>query len=255
MSLSTFSIFYYDFEIDDSTSRLDIDEGSGELTAQIDIGSYTPEDLAVKIETALNAVGTNTYVVTFNRSLRSYTIEADANFDLLISSGTSGSLGYENIGFSGPDLTGTDTYTGSSCGDFYEPQFVLQDYVDKEDFQKLVDPSVNKSASGRVEVIRFGTEKFFQMNIKFATNRPMDGIVIKNNPSGLNDLQRFMQYIIFKKPFEFMPNIGDRNTYYTCILESTPQEAKGTAYQLKELYDKNLPLIFETGRLVLRLVE
>src|SRR5690606_39212163 len=121
-------------------------------------------------EAALNAAGEAGYTVTFNRNSRSFTIEAESNFDLLINSGSTAASAFGVFGFTGSDLSGADEYTGSSAGSAYFPQFILQDYISTEDFQNLVSPSVNKAADGRVEVIRFGTEKFMQANFKFITN-------------------------------------------------------------------------------------
>jgi hypothetical protein len=39
------------------------------------------------------------------------------------------------------------------------------------------------------------------------------------------------------------------------LLESSPDYSDGTGYKLKELFDKNLPDIYETGILKLRIVE
>lgn len=255
MSLTTFSAFYYDFEFDADSRYLCIDEGSGELIAELQLGEYTPTDMAIVIQSALNDVGTLGYTVTFNRSDRSFTISATGNFDLLVSSGSVATQGYSKFGFTGADRTGAATYTGSPAGNEYLPQFILQDHISTDNYQKLVSPSINKSAAGDVEVIRFGTEKFLQCNIKFITNKVSDGKVIRYNPTGVEDFQSFMQYIIQKKPIEYMPNELSRNTYQKFILESTELDSKGTGYKLKELYDKGLPNFFESGPLVFRLVE
>lgn len=256
MSLTTFSIFYYNFEADDDHRYLAFDEGSGELQASLELGSFTPTDMATNIQTAMNEVGSNSYVVTFNRDDRSFTIESTTgNFDLLVLTGTSGSSIFSVIGFTGADRTGDDEYTGGESGDFYEPQFILQDHIPTDNYQKLVSPAVNKSAEGMVEVIRFGTEKFLQLNIKYATNKVSDGRIIKYNPEGVEDLVRFMQFIMQKKEIEYMPNINSRSTFQKVLLEQTQDEPKGTGFKLRELYDKGLPNYFETGPLVFRLIE
>lgn len=253
MSLTTFSIFYFDFEITNDNKFFNFSEGGPELTAEIEIGSYTATEFGPTIATALNAVGANTYSVSFDRDTRFFTISADANFELLVFSGTVTPNAYEVIGFTGADRTGDDTYTGDQqSGDFYEPQFIIQDHIDRGNFQKLIDPSVNQTAAGLVEVIRFGVSEFIQMNFKWNTNKASDGHIIKNNPTGVEDLQRFMQYITTKKPVEFMADISDRDEFVKLILESTEEESKGTSYKLREMYDRNLPFYFETGKLVFR---
>ncbi len=255
MSLTTFSIFYYDFEIDADNYQISFDEGGGELTADIEFGSYTPTELATEVKTAMDAAGTLVYTVTFNRSTRTYTISSTAAFDLLISSGASAVKAFSKIGFTGVDQTGASTYSGSPAGDFYAPQFILQDHISTDNHQNLIKPSVNLTASGQVEVIRFGVEKFLSLNIKYITNLVMDGRVIKSNSTGIADAQRFLQFVTLKKRVEFMPNELSRNTFQTLILDSTEQQKDGTGYILKELYDKGLPNIFETGKLVWRLIE
>lgn len=257
MSLTTFSSFYYNFEFDEDHQYISFDEGSGEINAQLDLGSFTPTDAAMNVQDAMNSVGTNTYVVTFNRDERSFTIESapSVNFDLLVNSGSTGSGAFSVLGFTGPDRTGDDSYTGGPSGNEYKPQFILQDHVPTDNFQKMVYPAVNKSANGMIEVIRFGTEKFLQVNIKFITNKVSDGSVIKYNPDGVSDAQDFLQFIMQKKSIEFMADVSNRNIFQTLILESTPDVTGGTGYKLKEMYDRGLPNYFETGPLQFRLVE
>ncbi len=258
MSLSTFSLFYFNFEINEDFRYINFDEGSGELTATIELGAYTATEIANQVASAMNAVGTYAYTVVFNRDSRSFTIASlSGSFDLLVSTGSSAASAFSVIGFEGSDRTGTNTYTGGESGDFYEPQFILQDYVPSENFQGSIAQTVIITASGQVEVVRFGVEKFIQMNIKYINNKAdaSDSKIFKYNPTGLEDAQRFMQYLMTKKPVEFMANIGSRNTFQQVLLESTPTEKDGTGYQLKELYDKGLPNFFETGKLVFRVIE
>jgi hypothetical protein len=256
--INTYSKFYYINPVDDGNFYLNFDEGSGELTAQIETGSYTPTDLAVAVAAALNDIGVNTYTVTFNRSTRTYTIASTVNFSLLTSTGTNvGSDIFSLLGFTGADRTGASTYTGNVQGAFeYEPQFKLQSYVDQEDLQKAVSASINKSASGIIEVVKFGTEKFFEFNLMFITDidQGVDG-PIKTNLSGVSDVRQFLRFAIQKHEIEFIPDVGDVATFYKILLESTDEEKNGTGYRLKELYTKNLPGYYETGKLVFRYVE
>lgn len=257
MSLSTFSTFYYGFEVTADTRYLCFNEGGSEIIADVELGSYTPTELAVIIKTALDTAGALTYTVAFNRSTRSFTISSTSTFALLVSSGSATASVFSVIGFTGADRTGASSYAGGTSGSEYKPQFILQDHIAIEDWQELVKPSVQTTANGKVEVVRFGIEKFMQCNIKFATNLNIaaDGINLKNNPTGVEDLRAFMQYLITKKPVEFMKDLADRNTFQTFILEKTDNDSKGTGYKLVELYSKNLPNFFETGKLVFRLIE
>lgn len=259
MALESFSVFYYGFTITSSNNLIDFDEGSGELTATLTTGTYPVNSIPTIIKTAMDAVGVNEYDISFDRDTRVFTISSIGNnFDLLISSGSqAGSGPWSLLGFpTAADLTGTDTYSGTSAGgDIYEPQFKLQDYVDPEMFIDRVDPTVNESASGRVESVAFGLRRFIEMSFKFITDKEMDGKVIKNNSTGKADLERFLQTIILKGEFEFMPDVGDRATYYVVILEGLQGNNKGTGYKLRELVNMNLPGIYELNGIKLRVVE
>lgn len=258
MALGVFSKFYYGYEIDLENNKIDIDEGSGELTATLTIGTYSPEGLATEIKTQLDAVGTKEYTVTFNRTNRKYTIACDAGtFDILIDTGTSAGLSpYDLLGFTGTvDLTGLGTYTSDSASGYeYKPQFWLQDYTAPTEWTELIDPSINISSSNIVEVVSFGNAQFTEFTIQFITDLPMDGKVIRNNPNGLSDANDFMQYITRKGKLDFMPDEGDVNTFYTVILDSTPESRNGTGYRLREETGRNLPNIYQTGRLKFRVV-
>jgi len=255
--LTTWSVFYYIEPITNENFYLDFNEGAGAIFAEIESGHYSHQDLAVAIAAAMNEVGTQAYAVVFNRVDRSFTISATGNFSLLITTGIhAGADVYSLIGFTGADLTGDDNYTGGVAGGEYRPQFKLQEYVDQEDLQKAVQAVVNKSASGVIETVSFGIEKFFEFNIQFITDISQgNGSVIETNLTGVNSARLFMRFITTKKQIEFMPDRNNRTVFDSIILESTEEESNGTGYRLKELYTKNLPYYFETGKLVFRLVE
>lgn len=258
MSLNAFSCFYYGFEVTADNCYLDFAEGGSELTAEVPVGSYTATEFAVAIKTALDDAGANTYQVAFNRTTRKITISASSTFTLKLATGTHiGSNPWALAGFTqGADLTGAITYTGATAaGSMYEPQFKLQEYVSSSDLQQAVDATINKTASGRVEVVRFGTEKFIEMNIKFVTDIVQDGNLIKSNPSGVDDARAFLRFAITKAPFEFMESSSQTSVFETVILESTAESNNGTGYRLREMYDKGLPGYYETGKLKLRVLE
>lgn len=257
MIINTYSVFYYIEDVTIDNFYLDFDEGAGEISAEVESGAKTPTELAEAIENALNTFGTQVYTVTFNRSLKSFTISAPLNFELLIASGTHfGADVYSLIGFSGPDLSGSNSYTGVSAVSEYRPQFKLQNYVSPEDLQKAISPSVNKSASGEVEVVRFGVEKFYEFNIMFITNIDQGNLgPVRTNLTGEQDARLFLRFAITKRKMELMEDEDNVNTFSVVLLESTEEESKGTGYRLKEMYDKGVPGYFETGKLVFRLVE
>lgn len=259
MSLTTFSTFYYGHTITDSNQYLDFDEGGDELTATIAIGTYSLEEFAVAVKTALDAAGALTYTVSVNRATRVMTISAGSNFSLLVTSGSHvGVDAYSLLGFTGADQTGASTYSGDSAsGSAFTPQFILQDHVSTDDNQGAIDETVNISASGTVvEVIKFGTEKFMECKIRYQTNIAQPSVgPITNNASGISQLRNFMQYLITKAPIEFMPDKDSPSTFQTFILESTGESQNGTAYKLRERYDLGLPGYFDTSLLKFRLIE
>lgn len=259
MALSTFSTFYYGHNVTSDNQYINFDEGSGDIAATIAVGSYTPTDFATAIQTAMNAAGTYTYTVTFDRDDRTITIASSSgNFSLLASSGDNVDFGaWTLMGFAATDVSGSSSYTGGSAsGSQYSPQFKLQDYISSSDWRQASSATVNKTASGRVEVIKFGDEQFIQANIKYVNNYTQpDNNVIKNSATGVADLRTFMQYIINKRPFEFIPDIDTPSTYEEVLLESSPGFKDGTGYKLRELYDQGLAGYYETGPLVFRVVD
>jgi len=257
--IQTRSIFYLGFTITQDNNKLDFDEGAGELTATIDFGSFSPNELTTKVQDALNAVAaTNVFTVTYDRDDRAYTITSDtSNFTLKISSGSSsGTTIFTDLGFTGADVSGAQTFTGDAAGTVYEPQFWLQSYVSSDNFQEAVDATINESANGEIEVVSFGTRKFVEFNIKFITDiaQPGDGPV-KENLSGEDDARTFLQFIRQKKSFEFMADKNTRSTFQKLLLEKTPTHSNGLGYQLKEMIGQNMPGYYETGVIKCRLLE
>lgn len=257
MALSTFSKFYYGHVVGDSNRFINFDEGAGELTAELTTGYYSATEYAAEVKRALDAEGLLTYNVVFLRSTGQLQISSTSNFSLLFATGSQvGESAGPLMGFSVLDLSGSSSYTSQNrSGKVYFPQFILQSYVDKDDSEGLIDSTVNKSASGQVEVIRFGVENFVEFNIRYITSTPMDGVVIKNNSQGLESARDFMKYLITKGRFEFMADESDPNTYYTLQLEKSPEDQNGTKYKLKEQVTRGLPNIYETGILICRVIQ
>lgn len=253
-----YSKFYYGFEVTQDNQYIDFDEGGPELSAAIEIGSYTLTELAQELAIAMNAVGGQTYTVTVDRATRKLTISAPGNFTLKITNGSHlGTTAYGLIGFTGSNRTGDNEYEGNNAtGSVYTPQFPLQSYIDKDSWEGAVYATVAKSASGKIQVVSFGKENFFQFDIKFSTNQEVgDGSVIRYNATGVEDLTAFMRHCISKAPFEFIPDEDDPDTFHKVMLESTPDDSKGLSFKLKELYAKGLYGFFDTGNLKLRYIE
>lgn len=257
MSLNTHSRFYYGFDVDSTNSSLDFSEGGPELQATLRTGSYTLSEFVVEIERALDAAGGQDYSVSVARATRKITISAPGVFELLVSTGSRvGSSVYGLAGFSGADKTGASSYVGGSgAGSEYSTQFVLQSFISSEDWRSAAEAVVNKSASGRVEVITFGTEKFTEFEFIFVTDIVQSGGPIRNNATGVIDLRNLLRFMTTKATFEFMPDEDAADTFESLILESSPSEKDGVGYRLRELFDRGLPGYYQIGPLKFRVIE
>ena len=250
--INTFSKFYYGYVITSTTKYLDFNEGSGQLTAILRVGHYTLQTLCDEISFQMNDVGAYGYTVTPNRTTRIITISASGTFKVLASTGTNVVNGcYSAIGLSASDGSYATSRVGTTAiGTVYTPQYKLQDYVSSSDSQMLRDATIIKSASGVSEVISFGTDMFFEFNIKFATDiyQPSSGPITNNN-AGVANLRSLMQYLMNQYEVELMPNKDDPTVAYRLVLDGMKE------YKLKEQYANGLVGYFETGVLKFRVVE
>lgn len=255
MAILTRPVFYTVEPIGLDNFTLEFDEGIGELIAELNPGSYAIEELMIEVARAMNDIGTLTYTVDFDRVTRLVTISSTAAFDLLISSGSTGTDVFTLLGFTGADLTGLTTYDGDSLmGTEYLPQFPLQRFKGFEDNKRGVQASINESASGIVEVITFGTRSFMEFNIRYITNLEMlPGHPIINDPTAVQKVRAFLDFCITKGRLEFMKDETDRDTFDTILLESTRVDRQGVGYQLKEM--NRLIGYFETDRLRFRKID
>lgn len=256
MSLTTFSKFYYGHRVTADAYTIDFNEGGPDFTAEVPVGKYSLTEFVIALKNALNVAGTLTYNVSVDRDTRLITISASGTFSLLVATGpTLGVSLFSLVGFSGADRTGAATYTGDlPSGSEYSPQFILQNHIPKENFKKAVQASVNESADGTVEVVRFADVRFVQFDIQYITDVEMDNVTILNNPTGVSDANDFMNYITEIGPIEFIPDRDDTSTFDKIQLDSTPENKDGTEYTLKEWYDRELPGLFSTGILKFRVL-
>lgn len=258
MSILTTPLFYYVGPVDNTNFNLDFLEPNKagiELNANLNVASYTLEELVAEVSRALNATGQSTYTVTIDRLSRKITISADDIFNLLIATGSSGdSTVFSLIGFTGVDLTGLSSYTGDIVGTSYEPQFPLQSFVGFKISKESISTKVNESSSGEVEVVTFGTKRTMKFNIKYITNSK--GTNEAYNTCAPKDYEQeaidFMEFITDKNKLEFMIDKADTNTFDKILLEKTPTSKDGSGYELKEMYSQNMVGFFETGTLRFR---
>jgi hypothetical protein len=252
MSIKTLSSFIYGHDISGDNQFIDFTEDGIEIFAgAIDIGSYGLNEFSSKIATAMNEAGEQEYTVSLDRETRKFTISAASNFDLLITGPRGAISAYELMGFTS-DKTGSNSYESDvASGVLYSPQYRLQRFIDFDDNVETAQSSVNTSASGVVEVVNFGQVNIMEGNITYVTDIVGQGIIV-NNPNGVSDLRRFMNYAILKKPMEFIPDVNNLNVFTRCILESTTADKNGTGFTLNELYGRGLANYYETGKLSFR---
>lgn len=259
MSLITHSKFIYGFEVSDEALFIDFDEGGSEITAELSIGSYTLTDFADELARALNEAGAFNYAVSVDRATRVITISSDGGaFSLHVASGSHlGTTAFTLAGFTGADLTAANSYSANlAAGSEYATQFIAQSYVGPDDSKKAIYGTVNQSASGVVEVVTFGSLSFIEMNLMYVTDIDHgSSTVIRSDSSGVDKLRALMAHLTSKAPLEFMEDEDDANTFYSVMLESTPEDGKGLDSKLKEQYGKGLPNYFETGLLKFRVLE
>jgi len=255
MTIQTNSAFRYGHTITTENQYMNfMDDGINELSAILSIGSYSFSEFAQEVARAFNDVTlTQEYTTSINYITGQLTISSIGNFDLLVTTGTQSSISaYSLAGFVSDSLLMTSHTGANEMGFIYEPQFVLQKYVDFEDQQRAASSKVNQSANGQViEVVQYGIIKEMECNITFATNIVPQEVIL-DNPNGVDDLRAFMVYGSTKAPLEFIPDIDNApEIFVKCLLESTPQSKDGTAFRLKELYPK-LTGYFETGKVKFR---
>jgi hypothetical protein len=254
--INTYSQFFYGFQITEDNRYLDFNDDTP-MTAELVVGDYTATTILAEIKRAMDEVGSQAYTVTMNRTTRKITIAATSNFSLLVSSGnTADTSVFGLLGFTGSDRTSANTYTGDEeAGYCFEPQCKLQSYLDPNDNEEKISATVNEAANGDCEVVYFGTKRRIEMNIDWVTNTPMPtGFSIKDNRTALTDLRAFMANAICKYKMEFMPDLSSPSTFYTVILESTPESSSGVAFKIKEKYDAKMPGFYSTGALKFRVV-
>jgi hypothetical protein len=238
-----------------SNNELAFNEGAGELIAELNPGGYSFAEFAAEIQRAMRAAGTQDYTVAVDRSNLKITISALSAFSLLISTGSTLNSVYSLAGFTGSDISSVTTATSNAASGFkYKPQFLVQSFVSDDHSQEAAFAVLNRTQSGKEELIRFGVDKVLEMEILFITNKVMDGVVIRNNPSGVEDAVKFLQYATQKQRMELALDENALNTFKKVILLSTPGFANGTGYKLVELVDKGLRDIYDIGLLQFRVV-
>ena len=257
MTIKTRSVFYYVEGITSDNLYLNFlepNELNSELTAILQIGTYSMSQLVTEVQRALNDAGDITYTVSFDRDTRLVTISADDDFNLLVTTGSnSGASAYSLLGFT-VNKSGTDTYEGDEAfGSEYAPSYMLQSYKDADNNTDGIRASVNESASGVVEVVTFGNRAFYEMNVKWITDREIaKSSLFENNQNSLEDSRNFLDFCITKQNLEFMKDKDNRDVFNVVLLETTRKSRQGTSYELTEM--SSMDEWYETGLLKFRRV-
>lgn len=257
MSLKTHSLFYYGYVVTGDACIVDFKEGSSAaIFATLNLAGYSLTDFAVELARAMTSAGSQTYTVSVDRSTRKITISAASAFTLLIASGSHhGTSVFGVAGFTGSDTASGLTHQSNAAGSSYKTQFILQSHIAPEDWQDSTYATVNKAASGKIEVVSYGQENFLQAEIKYATSINVGaGSQVRTNATGVDDLRALMAYLITKGPLEFMADESNPNTFITVLLESTPDDQKGLKFKLQEMYAVGLPGFYQTGSLLFRVI-
>jgi hypothetical protein len=133
------------FVISTSNNKIDFKESSGgsELTATLTSGNYTVSQLETEIKDELEAVGADTYTVSYSEQTGLWTISSNGSFlSLLFSSGTNtaNSVG-STLGFNA-DCTGSLSYSGSEVALHTEEAVVIDCSVTSQvdSFAIVFDP-------------------------------------------------------------------------------------------------------------------
>jgi len=252
MGIKTYSAFTYGHTITDGNLTIDFDEGVGELTAKLNVGSYSLQDFAIEVSKAINAVGSQEYSISLDRSTRVISISAPSTFKLLPVSGTNtATSALPLVGFSTDTVLNLINIGDYPSGSLYTPQNILQRFVDFDDNVKTTNSTIRQTATGAVEVVSYGSVKFMECNITPITDiTPQLSII--SNANAVSEFRKFMNYCIGKAPIEFIPDTLTPNTFKKCLLESTRESKDGVNFKIKELFSKKLFGYYESGNLIFR---
>lgn len=250
-------MFYFGHTITQDNQNIPfIEDGDAQnRVAVLNVGAYSLSDFVLEINRALNATGSQEYLVGLDRDTRIISISAtDKTFDLQVADPEYTEIStYSLMGYT-TDKTGLMSYIGDEAsGESFQPQFILQKYIDFQDDQSSNQVTVNESASGVVEVVKYGNINIMSCNITLQTNIPQsENAPILNDLNGEDNLRSFMQYIVTKAPIEFIRDSEDANSFDECFLESTAKDKSGTGFVLKELYARKLIGYWESGTIKFR---
>lgn len=256
--IDSYSGFIYGHTVDSTNNYIDWDNGGSEISVRMQTGEYSLTDFCTEFARAMNSANQGTFICTVDRSTGIVTATKSTGtfrFKALTGSHVGASV-FSLAGYAAVDGVLATSQTGSvRSGSLWLPQFKAQDYVPFDNQQSAIDGTIKKSASGRVEAVKFGTQKIMDVNFKFITNIHQSGNdLILSDSQGLENARAFMEYAITKADMEFIPDVSNYNVFNKVILESTPESQDGFNFKLKEQYANGMRDYYETGILKFRLI-
>jgi hypothetical protein len=254
-TIKTLSRFYFGTSVTSLNRSIDFNEGGPELKATLKVGTYSLTEYAAEWQRALREAGSQAYVVSLNRTTQKITVSAPSNFSLLRGTGSRiGSSAWVMSGFGlGADLVGTNTYAAASiCGQRYDPQYILADYVSPDHSIVKEDATSSATPAGLAQIVSFGDGLRIEMNIRVITNKTgMKLTPFVENTNGISDAMNFISFLMTKGRVEFIPDKDTPASFVKCYLESTREDRDGKKFTLKNM---KVPDFYETGVLTFRKV-
>jgi hypothetical protein len=250
MALSKYSAFYYGHTINRANQYLNFRDSGlvapAQYAATLSIGSFTITQFGNIVAQAMNAVGAQEYTVSLDRATRKFTISADNNFELLISSGNNASISIFNLlGFNGSDLSGSNSYTADSVsGEAYITQTPLKNLSDFINNKEKAEAAVKTTPNGIVEVVSYSVLERLKCDLPLITNYTPQRY-IRETATGIEEARAFMDYAIDKAPLEFVYDYQNPDNFVPCILDKTKTSPKGVGYELREKVTASLPGYYE----------
>ena len=254
MALKAKSLFLYGLEVTKNNRYIDFRVVPAEpiRTAVLPLGFYSLTSLTQAVVSALKgAAPAETFTCTANRTFNgglenrvSMTAVTAAFFEVYFNTGANAATSARTLlGYSATDLTGALSYQGSSsAGVALSPSWWGKNFKPPEFYRKNFG-TVNVSASGQKESIVFAIQRFIGVEFEH-----------EPNSSAFAAWPPLINWLIQQRPFDFTPEIDQPTVVYQVTLESSPEDGKGLALQLKEMLPSK-PFQWTTGPLVFRLIE
>ncbi|MEN0059510.1 MAG: hypothetical protein AAGB31_11795 [Bdellovibrio sp.] len=252
-ALSSYSKIYYGPELTELKRSFTIKEDGIEKVAFLDPGCYLPSQFPLILQQAINAVSSQQYSVSLNRSTRLLTISAEGSFEVpLVSMFEDASNIASLVGFTqDADLTGSNSYTSlNPCCEEYAFQFPLQSYLSSRENASQIQAVKKKTITGIVEATSFGIERQVSFEAMYITDIVQDPrSIIRTKVEAVAGFLSLLDYCIRQEAIEFMEDENRPDVFEILTLASTEENQNGLGYRLIEEYDEGLPNYYRSGTL------